>query len=136
MNPTSTEFSFDRGEWYRLLAFLSGIFCVAGLLAAMVGGRDWLYSLRGAIALPAVFTPLFWLICCRSLHLSYVISSDGILVRRRGVDLERIALNEIADVRPWPLAVTLRSGRKVSFHLMRPEMQRARDALLEVIRDA
>lgn len=136
MSPPSAEFSFDRRRWHHLLVFLNGILCVAGFLAGMVGGRDWLYSLRGAISLPAVFTPLFWLTGLRSIHLSYAISSAGILVRRSGLDLERIALNEIANVRPWPLAITLRSGRKVSFHLMRPEMQRALDALLEVIRDA
>ena len=86
-----------------------------------------------ALALPAFFVPVFWLIGYRAIHRSYVISADGILLRRRGRNLEHIALDEIAEVRPWPLAIILHSGRKISFSLGRSEMLRARDALVHLM---
>jgi hypothetical protein len=131
MNTQPTEFSFDKRVWNRLLLFLGGLFCIAGILVGAVSGQSWPSTLRWAMALPAIFTPLFWLLGCRSIHRSYVITADCIILRHRGRDLERIALTEIADVHPWPLAITLHSGRKISFYLARSEMERARDALLD-----
>lgn len=128
-----TEFSFDRREWYRLLRFLGGLFCVSGFLAGVLGGHSWTYTMGFALALPAFFVAVIWLSGYRDIHRSYVVSADGILLRCRGRNLEHIALDEIAEVRPWPLAIILHSGRKISFALGRSEMLRARDALLQVM---
>ncbi len=136
MTTLPAEFAFDRRLWYRVLGFLGALCFVGGLLAGVIGGHPWSYTARCAIALPVIFTPLFWLIGCRSIYRSYVITQDGIILRRRGHDIEQISWPDIAEVRPWPLAIVTHAGRKISFHLARTEMLLARDTLLHVFPNA
>ena len=134
MTPLPADYSFDNREWHRLLVFLAGLCCVAGFFAGVIGGHSWRYALSVAAALPVLFTLLLWLAGCRSTHRSYVITCDGVILRRRGRDVERVSWADIADICPWPLTIVTRSGRKIPFHLMRSEMQAARDTLLDAFK--
>ena len=135
MTPLPAEYSFDNREWNRLLAFLAGLWCVGGFFAAVIGGHSWRYTLSAAVALPVIFTLLLSLAGWRSTHRSYVITCDGVILRRHGREIERISWADIVDICPWPLTIVTRSERKIPFHLMRLEMQQARETLLDAFKD-
>lgn len=130
------EFSSDCRVWHQMVIFIAVLCCVGGFVAGVIRGHPWRYSVRWALVLPAIFTPIFWLMGLYSAHRSYVVTQDGIVFRRRGRTIEQLSWAEIADVRAWPLAIITRSGRKIVFHLAREDMERARDTLLHVFRNA
>ena len=132
MTTLPAECAFDARRLHQLLAYLFAFCFVAFLLAGIIGGHPWSDTFRYAIVIPTVATGLLWLVGHRSVHRSYVIAQDGILLRHHGRDIERISWSDVAEIRPWPLAVVTHTGRKISFHLARAEMLLARDALLHV----
>lgn len=130
MNALPAEFAFDTREWHKSLMLIAGI-CVVGALAAGIGGgHSWRSIAVFSIALPAGAVLALTLVSIRARRRSYVISEGGVTLRNWGADVEHLSWSDIAEVRPYPLALITHDRRKIEFWLMRAEHDRLKEVLI------
>ena len=128
------EFAFDTREYHRLVLFLAGVFCASGLLVRFIGGHPWPYTLKCAVGLPLLCILIFGLLGLLGYRRSYLITSQGITLRRYGRDIGHVPWSEISGIQPRPLTIVTRSGRRIEPYLMRAELDRAREVLLDAFK--